>query len=46
MNRYFTKTFQRFLFAFMIIIAIAFGLLVAGSFALEARSVDNTATAR
>ena len=45
MNKYFTKTFFKFFFGFLVIIAIAFGVLV-GASAFSASSVDNSAAAQ
>jgi hypothetical protein len=42
MKNYFTKTFFRFFFGFLVIIAIAFGVLAAASAVMPA-PVDNLA---
>jgi hypothetical protein len=45
MNRYFTQTFYRFFFGFMVIIAVAFGLLLTTSvFVPEEPELPVTAT--
>ncbi len=44
MNKYFTKTFFKFFFGFLIIIGVAFGLLIGASmFVPTPMPVDNTA---
>jgi hypothetical protein len=45
MNKYFTKTFFKFFFGFLVIIAIAFGILV-GASAFSTSSVDNSAASQ
>jgi TRAP-type C4-dicarboxylate transport system permease small subunit len=44
MNRYFTKTFRRFLFAFLAILFVAFGImLAAGVWQNNTSPIDNVA---
>jgi hypothetical protein len=44
MNKYFTKDFYRFFFGFMVIIAVAFGvMIIASAFAPELPDIDNIA---
>jgi hypothetical protein len=43
MNKYFTKTFFRFFFGFLAIIAVAFGVLLTSTWVLPT-PVDNIAT--
>ena len=42
MQKYFTKTFFRFFFGFLVIIAVAFGILIAVS-AFNPTAIDNIA---
>jgi hypothetical protein len=45
MERYFTKAFFKFFFGFLVIIAVAFGVLVVTShMGPESPTIDNTAT--
>lgn len=46
MNGYFTKTFYKFLFGFLFIIAAAFGTLMMLGTKLPNANVDNTAQAQ
>jgi hypothetical protein len=45
MEQYFTKTFFRFFFGFLVIIAVAFGVLIVTShLSPSPGTIDNTAT--
>ena len=45
MDHYFTKTFFKFLFGFLVIIGVAFGILI-GASSFMPKSVDNIAHPR
>ena len=44
MNRFFAKTFYKFFFSFLVIIAIAFGVMLVASSALPRAPVDSVAS--